>query len=78
MLMGETCTRGCRFCAVKSAKSPGALDSEENPKNLAETVNKMDLKYVVLTTVDRDDLPDQGAAHIPVSSGLLNEPVRTC
>ena len=63
MLMGDTCTRGCRFCAVKSAKSPGALDSEE-PKNLAETVNKMDLKYVVLTTVDRDDLPDQGAAHI--------------
>ncbi|MBC8259001.1 MAG: lipoyl synthase [SAR324 cluster bacterium] len=63
MLMGDTCTRGCRFCAVKSAKNPRALDVEE-PRKLAETVEKMDLKYVVLTTVDRDDLPDQGASHI--------------
>ena len=63
MLMGDTCTRGCRFCSVKSAKNPGALDPEE-PKKLAETVNNLALKYVVLTTVDRDDLPDQGASHI--------------
>ena len=63
MLMGDTCTRGCRFCSVKSAKNPGALDTEE-PKKLAETVKNMALKYVVLTTVDRDDLPDQGASHI--------------
>ena len=63
MLMGDTCTRGCRFCSVKSAKIPGALDPEE-PKKLAETVNNLALKYVVLTTVDRDDLPDQGASHI--------------
>ena len=63
MLMGDTCTRGCRFCSVKSAKNPGALDAEE-PKKLAETVKNMALKYVVLTTVDRDDLPDQGASHI--------------
>ena len=63
MLMGDTCTRGCRFCSVKSAKNPGALDAEE-PKKLAETVKNLALKYVVLTTVDRDDLPDQGAAHI--------------
>ena len=63
MLMGDTCTRGCRFCSVKSAKNPGALDAEE-PKKLAETVNNLALKYVVLTTVDRDDLPDQGASHI--------------
>ena len=63
MLMGDTCTRGCRFCSVKSAKNPGALDAEE-PKKLAETVKNLALKYVVLTTVDRDDLPDQGASHI--------------
>lgn len=63
MLMGDTCSRGCRFCSVKSAKNPGALDPEE-PKKLAETVKNLALKYVVLTTVDRDDLPDQGASHI--------------
>ena len=63
MLMGDTCTRGCRFCSVKSANNPGALDPEE-PKKLAETVKNLALKYVVLTTVDRDDLPDQGASHI--------------
>ena len=63
MLMGDTCTRGCRFCSVKSAKNPEALDAEE-PKKLADTVKNLALKYVVLTTVDRDDLPDQGASHI--------------
>lgn len=63
MLMGDTCTRGCRFCSVKSAKNPGALDPEE-PKKLSETVKNLALKYVVLTTVNRDDLPDQGASHI--------------
>ena len=63
MLMGDTCTRGCRFCSVKSEKNPEALDAEE-PKKLAETVKNLALKYVVLTTVDRDDLPDQGASHI--------------
>jgi lipoic acid synthetase len=63
MLMGDTCTRGCRFCSVNSAKNPGPLDTQE-PKKLAETVKNMDLRYVVLTTVDRDDLPDQGASHI--------------
>jgi len=63
MMMGDICTRGCRFCSVNSSKNPRNLDAEE-PKNLAETVKKMNLKYVVLTTVDRDDLPDQGASHI--------------
>ena len=63
MLMGETCTRGCRFCAVKSAKYPPALDAGE-PSKLAGTIKKMNLNYVVLTTVNRDDLPDQGASHI--------------
>jgi len=63
MVMGDTCTRGCRFCAVTTAKRPGALDMEE-PRNLAETIRKLNLSYVVLTTVDRDDLEDQGAGHI--------------
>lgn len=63
MLMGDTCTRGCRFCSVKSAKNPGALDADE-PEKLAATISKMNLNYVVLTTVNRDDLPDQGASHI--------------
>ena len=63
MLMGDTCTRGCRFCAVKSAKYPSALDADE-PSKLAGTIKKMNLNYVVLTTVNRDDLPDQGASHI--------------
>ena len=63
MLMGDTCTRGCRFCAVKSAKYPPALDADE-PSKLAGTIKKMNLNYVVLTTVNRDDLPDQGASHI--------------
>ena len=63
MLMGDTCTRGCRFCAVKSAKYLSALDADE-PSKLAGTIKKMNLKYAVLTTVNRDDLPDQGASHI--------------
>ena len=63
MLMGDTCTRGCRFCAVRSSKYPRALDADE-PSKLANTIKKMNLNYVVLTTVNRDDLPDQGASHI--------------
>ncbi|MCP4754885.1 MAG: lipoyl synthase [Proteobacteria bacterium] len=63
MLMGDTCTRSCRFCSVKTARHPPPLDREE-PIKLAETVDSLELKYVVLTTVDRDDLPDQGAGHI--------------
>ena len=63
MLMGDICTRGCRFCSVKTAKTPPPLDPEE-PQNIAKTLSTLNLKYVVLTTVNRDDLPDQGANHI--------------
>lgn len=63
MLMGDTCTRACRFCSVKTAKNPSQLDADE-PFNLAKTLLELKLKYVVLTTVDRDDLEDQGAGHI--------------
>ena len=62
MVMGDTCTRGCRFCNVKTAKRPGALDPLE-PENVAKSLEDMNLSYVVITTVDRDDLPDQGATH---------------
>jgi lipoic acid synthetase len=62
MLMGDECTRGCRFCHVKTAKHPGALDADE-PANIAETIRAMGLDYVVLTSVNRDDLPDQGTGH---------------
>ena len=62
MVMGDTCTRGCRFCAVKTAKYPDALDPEE-PQNLALAIREMDLDYVVITSVDRDDVADGGASH---------------
>lgn len=62
MLMGSVCTRACRFCSVDTGNPHGWLDSEE-PANTARTVQLMKLKYVVLTSVDRDDLPDGGAAH---------------
>ncbi|MGH8256745.1 MAG: lipoyl synthase [Steroidobacteraceae bacterium] len=62
MLMGAVCTRACRFCAVDTGNPHGWLDAEE-PANVADSVALMRLKYVVLTSVDRDDLPDGGAAH---------------
>jgi lipoic acid synthetase len=62
MLMGSVCTRACKFCAVDTGNPRGYLDADE-PRNAAETVRLMGLKYVVLTSVDRDDLPDGGASH---------------
>ena len=62
MIMGDTCTRGCSFCAVKTSRAPPPLDVEE-PNKVAEAVTKWGLDYVVLTSVDRDDLDDQGAGH---------------
>lgn len=62
MVMGDTCTRGCRFCHISSDRKPAPLDPEE-PRHLAEAVAKLGLHYLVVTSVDRDDLPDQGAGH---------------
>src|SRR6202171_3492581 len=62
MLMGAVCTRACRFCAVDTGNPRGWLDAEE-PRHVAESVALMQLKYVVLTSVNRDDLADGGAAH---------------
>lgn len=61
MIMGDTCTRACAFCNVKTGM-PGALNPHE-PANLAEAVAKLDLNHVVITSVDRDDLADGGAQH---------------
>ena len=62
MLMGDTCTRGCKFCNIKTSKAPPPIDKEE-PRKVAEAVGKWGLDYVVLTSVDRDDMPDGGANH---------------
>ncbi len=62
MLMGSVCTRACRFCAVDTGNPSGWLDHEE-PENTAKSVELMGLRYIVLTSVDRDDLDDGGAAH---------------
>jgi len=62
MVLGDTCTRGCRFCAVKTQKRGTPVDPDE-PAKVAESIKLMDLEYVVITSVDRDDLPDQGARH---------------
>ena len=63
MLLGHTCTRGCRFCAVTTGNPRGAVDPRE-PEHVARAIASLGLKYVVLTMVDRDDLLDGGAAHV--------------
>lgn len=62
MVLGDTCTRGCRFCNVDKAKNPLPLNPWE-PKMLSMAVKELKLDYIVITSVDRDDLPDQGSAH---------------
>ncbi|MCM2322924.1 MAG: lipoyl synthase [Oligoflexia bacterium] len=62
MLGGDTCTRACRFCAIKTARLPPPLDPKE-PYEIAASIAALRLKYVVLTSVDRDDLEDGGAGH---------------
>lgn len=62
MVMGSVCTRACRFCAVDTGNPNGWLDAEE-PENTAHSVELMGLRYIVLTSVDRDDLADGGAGH---------------
>ncbi|KAG8198680.1 hypothetical protein JTE90_015507 [Oedothorax gibbosus] len=63
MLLGDTCTRNCRFCSVKTSNTPPPPDPDE-PKNTAQAIADWNLDYVVLTSVDRDDLSDGGASHI--------------
>lgn len=72
MLMGSVCTRACRFCSVDTGNPKGWLDLEE-PQKTADSVKIMDLQYVVLTSVDRDDLDDGGAAHYAKTIRLIKE-----
>ncbi|MGH8148442.1 MAG: lipoyl synthase [Steroidobacteraceae bacterium] len=72
MLMGAVCTRACRFCSVDTGNPRGWLDPDE-PRNVARTVELMKLKYVVLTSVDRDDLPDGGAGHYAACIRAIKE-----
>ena len=72
MLMGDVCSRACRFCMVTPGKPQGALDLLE-PENVAFALSQMGLTYVVLTSVDRDDLPDGGASHFARTIGLVKE-----
>jgi lipoic acid synthetase len=62
MIAGQTCTRSCHFCSVEHRRVPPPLDGNE-PLNLAEAIARMGLTYAVITVVNRDDLPDGGAAH---------------
>lgn len=72
MLMGDVCSRACRFCMVTPGRPSGALDEHE-PEHVAFALSQMNLSYVVLTSVDRDDLPDGGAAHFARTIRLIKE-----
>jgi lipoic acid synthetase len=72
MLLGDTCTRGCRFCAVTSGQPRGAVDVRE-PEHVARALSRMPLRYVVMTMVDRDDLLDGGASHMARTVTRLKE-----
>ena len=70
MIMGDTCTRGCSFCSVKTSRTPAPLDPDE-PENVSKAISDWGLDYVVLTSVDRDELEDQGANHFAETVRLL-------
>ena len=72
MVMGSVCTRACKFCAVDTGNPKGWLDRDE-PENTAKSVELMGLRYIVLTSVDRDDLPDGGAAHYAACVAAIKE-----
>ncbi len=72
MIMGEVCTRGCRFCSIKSNKVGQQLDQDE-PEKVGYAIAQMGLDYVVLTSVDRDDLEDQGAGHFARTVEVIKE-----
>lgn len=71
MILGVNCTRNCRFCNVTNSE-PQRIDADE-PKRIAEAVSKLGLKYVVITSVTRDDLPDGGAAHFAATIRTIHE-----
>ncbi len=71
MILGEICTRSCKFCAVKTGK-PLAVDQDE-PYRLAESIRTMGITHAVITSVDRDDLPDKGAGAWARTIRILKE-----
>lgn len=72
MILGKICTRACRFCSVKTGDPGGKLDPEE-PSHVAEVIKKLGLKYVVITSVDRDDLEDYGSTHYAATISAIKE-----
>jgi lipoic acid synthetase len=76
MILGDVCTRRCGFCAVMTG-TPGRVDAQE-PRHLAEAVEKMGLEHAVITSVDRDDLPDGGASHFAAVIRALRARVPSC
>lgn len=72
MLLGDVCTRACRFCAVRTGWPGGVVDPKE-PDRLAIAVGRLGLQYVVLTSVDRDDLPDGGASEFARTLSAIHE-----
>ena len=70
MLMGDECTRGCRFCSVKTNRAPKPLDANE-PEHTSEAIRRWGLDYVVLTSVDRDDMSDGGSDHFAQTVELI-------
>jgi len=76
MLLGDTCTRACRFCAVSHGK-PVTVDPDE-PRRVAEAVARLGLRHVVMTSVNRDDLPDGGAAHFAATARAVKATVPDC
>ena len=73
LIMGATCTRNCRFCNIDGGR-PGPLDADE-PRRVAEAAARMKLRYVVVTSVTRDDLPDGGAGHFAATISALKETI---
>jgi len=72
MVMGSICTRGCRFCAVNTSRNGAPLDVDE-PRNVAVAISEMELDYVVVTSVDRDDIEDGGASHFAACIQAIHE-----
>jgi len=77
MILGEVCTRRCGFCNVKSGRPQPGVDAEE-PRHVAEAVARLNLRHAVITSVDRDDLPDGGGEHFARVIAAIRERTPTC
>lgn len=77
MILGDICTRNCRYCSVKSGRPDGPPDSKE-PDNVAEAVRRLGLRHTVITSVDRDDLPDFGAGHFVKTIAAIRRSTPDC